>query len=238
MKAIFLAGIFLLFASQSHANWKKEILSYADGNQTSLKATKLDYTMSWNGAIDAGKLTIEFGKKDARYPNIFLTHSYGRATGAAYMAFPYVVSMTSFAQAKTYRPLVFVANEKDRKETIDTKNSFKSPGIHHYSKTIESKNKEEHVKDRSFAAKAVHDPITAMLAIRKQPLKNGDSIKLCCHPFASPYLIAVTVLGREKHLNQDCIKLDIKIQKIDRKTGELKQYKKMKKFVFFYYTSI
>jgi hypothetical protein len=222
-------AVFLLTLLTAQADWKSNILSYSDGRQTPFHSTKLDYVLSWNGAINSGKLTIELGKRDKRYPNIFLTHAYGRSIGAAYALFPYTFTFTSFAKPKSHRPLVFVADEKDRKETIDTKNSYKAPGIHHYSKTFVFKGKKEHIKKHTFATEAIHDPITAMLAIRKQALNKGDIVNLCCHPFASPYLITVKVLGREKHLERNCIKLDVQIQKIDKTTGNLKQYKKLKK---------
>ncbi|MGJ8671705.1 DUF3108 domain-containing protein [Rubritalea sp.] len=221
--------VLLLSLIAVHADWSSSIQPYSSKEVPPFTPSKLDYTLSWNGAISSGKLTLEFGKQDKRYPDIFLTHCYGRSIGAAYALYPYTISFTSFAKLETHRPLVFVADEEDRKESIETKNSYKNPGIHHYSKTVETKNQQTHLKKHSFTAKAVHDPITAMLAIRSQPLKTGDIVQLCCHPFASPYLITVKVLGREKHLEHQCIKLDIQIQKIDTKTGLLKSYKKLKK---------
>lgn len=220
----------LLFsATLAHADWATEIIPYSAGKNTAFKPEKLEYKLSWKGAINSGKLTIEFGKSDKRYPNTFLSHAYGRSTGAAYALFPYTFSFTSFANAKTHRPLVFVAHEEDNKETVDTKNSFRRSSFHHQSTSTRKKTKKVKKKSHDFRAKAVHDPITAMLAIRKQSLKNGSTIKLCGHPFASPYVIKVHVLGREQHLGYNCIKLDIKIQKIDKHTGKLRTYKKLKK---------
>ncbi|MFC4995357.1 DUF3108 domain-containing protein [Rubritalea tangerina] len=220
--------IFLLLATTLQASWKNQIISYQSGTHSPFKPEKLEYTMSWKGTINSGKLTIEFGKKDPRYPKVFLSHAYGRSTGIAYAAFPYTFTFTSFAKLSDHRPLVFVATEKDNKEDIETKNSYKSPGIHHHSITTIKKTKKSLTESHRFAAKAVHDPITAMLAIRKQPLPNGATVQLCCHPFASPYLVTVTVLGREKHLGYNCIKLDIKLRKIDKSTGKLLTYKKLK----------
>ena len=211
-----------------HAAWKNDISSYASGKSSAFSPEKLEYKMSWNGAINSGRLIIEFGKKDKRYPSVFLSHAYGRSTGVAYGLFPYTFTFTSFAKLSNHRPLVFVASEKDNKETVDTKNSYKSPGIHHHSITKVKKNGAVIKQDHTFGAKAIHDPITAMLAIRRQPLKNGTTTHLCVHPFASPYFIAIKVLGREKHLGYPCIKLDIKIQKIDKSTGKLRSYKKLK----------
>lgn len=224
-------ALLLLAASSTltMAGWKNEIRPYNSGSMTPFKPEKLEYTLSWQGAVKSGTLTIEFGKKDKRYPKSFISHAYGRSTGAAYALFPYKFTFTSFASLKTHRPLIFVATEKDAKEEVQTKNRYKSPGMTHYSSTKIKRSGKEEEKKHTFAAKAVHDPMTAMLAIRKEPLKNGDVVQICGHPFASPYLLKVTVLGREKHLGYDCIKLDVKITKIDKRTGEFKKYKKLKK---------
>lgn len=219
----------LLSATLAQADWQQEIISNHSGKMTAFKPEKLEYEMSWQGAVKSGRLTIEFGKKDKRYPKSFITHTYGRSTGAAYALFPYKFTFTSFASLKNHRPIVFVATEKDDKETVKTKNSYKKPGIHHHSVTTKKRSGKVKTKTHTFAAKAVHDPMSAMLAIRKQPLKNGDVVKLCGHPFASPYLLTVTVLGREKHQSYDCIKLDVKIRKIDKSNGKFKTYKKLKK---------
>ena len=220
---------FLFMISVVHASWHTDISPYLAGKSSPFTPEKLEYKMSWNGAIKSGKLTIEFGKKDKRYPKVFLSHAYGRSTGPAYALFPYTFTFTSFAKLSDHRPLVFVATEKDNKEEVATKSSYKRPGIHYNSTTTLHKSKKVIPRSHQFAAKAIHDPLTAMLAIRRQPLTKGSIVQLCCHPFASPYLIKVTVLGREKHLGHDCIKLDIQIQKIDKKTGKLLTYKKLKK---------
>lgn len=222
-------SIILLFTSISRAEWADEIIEYSPSKLPAFSPEKLSYKMSWNGAINSGKLTLEFGKSDPRYPDVFISHAYGRSTGPAYALFPYSFTFTSFAKEANHRPLVFTAKENDNKETVDTKNSYKVPGIHHSSTTTLKPSKKVITKNHTFGARAVHDPITAMLAIRNQPLKNGSVIHLCVHPFASPYFIKISVIGREKHLSYDCIKLDIQIQKIDKSSGHLRSYKKLKK---------
>lgn len=224
-------SLLLLFLSVtiSQAGWQQEILPFGPPSAEEFKPEKLEYELSWQGAVKSGTLVIEFGKSDKRYPKSFITHTYGRSTGAAYALFPYDFTFTSFATLKSHKPIVFVAKEVDAKETVKTKNSYRKPGITHRSTTTLKRSTKVIEKEHTFAAKAVHDPMTTMLEIRKQPLKNGDVVKICGHPFASPYLLTITVLNREKHLDYDCIKLDVKIRKIDKKSGKLKQYKKLKK---------
>jgi len=66
-----------------------------------------------------------------------------------------------------------------------------------------------------------------MLFVRSQPLNAGDKLALVVMPFKTPYLLRVQGLGREAHLQRDCIKLSVAMQKIDRDTLELRPYKKL-----------
>lgn len=221
--------LLLLSATLSHADWQQDILPFSGASSVEFKPEKLEYQLSWQGAVQSGTLTIEFGKSDKRYPKAFITHTYGRSTGVAYALFPYDFTFTSFASSTNHKPIVFIAKEVDAKETVKTKNSYKHPGISHQSTTTLKDSGKVITKSHTFSAKAVHDPMTAMLEIRKQALENGDVVKICAHPFASPYQLTITVLSREKHLSYDCIKLDVKIRKIDKKNGKLRAYKKLKK---------
>ena len=48
------------------------------------------------------------------------------------------------------------------------------------------------------------------------------------HPFASAYLARVKVLRRESHRGLNCLKMDLKLNKIGQE-GKLLEYDKMKK---------
>lgn len=219
--------LFLSLLSSLHAQWNKQLTP--TGPFKKLSPEKLEYQLSWKGAINSGTVTFELGVKDARYPKAFLGHIHGRSTGAAYALFPYRFTFTSFSHAQSYLPILFVADEVDDKERVTTKNRYKAPGVIHQSTTKVYKIKDPIEKQHTFTVQQAHDPLTAMLAVRAHPLKNGDSVNLCIHPFSSPYFAQIKVIGRELHLGQNCIKLDVAMQKIDLKSNQLKHYKKLKK---------
>ena len=50
-------------------------------------------------------------------------------------------------------------------------------------------------------------------------------------PFKTPYLCRVTHLGNEVRSARRTVKYDLKLQKIDKETLELKTYDKLKSFV-------
>lgn len=216
-------------ASVMAEDWKAKVGKFKNGTHPELPATRLVYNLSWKGVLKAGTMTFDFNTTDKRYPGALISQAYGRSTGPAYALFPYSFTMTSFMKGKNNQPIVFVANEKDGKEKVYTKNKYTTKGTSHHSVTDILKSGKQEKKNHLFKFDNVHDSLSAILYIRKQPLKNGDKVNLCLHPFSSPMFAEVTVLGREKHRGRDCIKLDIKLQKIDTFKLSLKEYKKLKK---------
>ncbi|MGJ8657257.1 MAG: DUF3108 domain-containing protein [Akkermansiaceae bacterium] len=220
-----------LFSITAHADtsWMNKVKPFKNGSHPKLKPTKLEYELSWKGTVKAGELTFDFNKKDKRYKGLDISQAYGRSQNLAYAVFPYHISMTSFAKETTHKPLIFVADEKDKREKIKTTNTFKSNGVHFVAKEENFIEKKTKNKNHHFKFANSHDPLSAIQYIRRQSLKNGEKIYLCLHPFASPMFSEITVLGRENHNGRRCIKLDVKLQKIDKDTMHLKTYKKLKK---------
>ena len=215
--------------AQADTSWMKKVKPFKNGNHPKLKPTKLEYELSWKGSIKAGEITFDFNKKDKRYKDLDISQAYGRSQYAAYAVFPYHFSMTSFAKSTTQKPLMFVADEKDKREKVKTSNTFKSTGVLHSSTKHNYIKKADKKRDHFFKFPNSHDPMSAIQYIRRQSLKNGEKIYLCLHPFNSAMFSEVTVLGREKHNGRACIKLDVKLQKIDKDTMHLQAYNKLKK---------
>lgn len=223
------SALLLTSALTAKGEWQKTIKPFQPGDHPSIQPVKLTYEMSWNGAIKSGVMVIEIGKKDERYPNAFITHMYGRSAGAAAVVFPYTFTYTSFSTMKQHKPVLFVAKENDDGEVIDTKNVYKNSKVEHTSSTLIPSTKQVKTKNQTFAFDPVHDSVTCFLYIRSQPLKDGDVINMCLFPFTSPYYANISVQGREEHNGIKCIKLDVRLNKIDDKTLKLKEYKKLKR---------
>lgn len=232
LKYLSIASISLaLFSPTINADtsWMKKVKPFKNGTHAKLKPTKLEYGLSWNGALKAGEIKFEFNKKDKRYKGLDISQAYGRSQNIAYGLFPYQFSMTSFTNEKTQKPIIFVADEKDKREKVKTTNTFKSHGVIHSSTKDKFSEKKIQKRDHTFKFANTHDPISAIQYIRRQALKTGDKINLSLHPFKSPMFAEISVLGKEKHNGRNCIKLDVKLQKIDLTTMHLKLYKKLTK---------
>ncbi len=216
-------------SSAAEPRWSSKVKPFAKSEFPEIRPITLNYSMSWNGTINSGRVTMVLGKEHKNAKSLFLMQAYGRSTGVAGAAFPYSFVYNSFTRKGTNQPIVFISQETDRNEVTHVKNTHHIDKVKHtrVDKTLAGKvtKKREH----EFRHRNLHDPLSAMLYLRGQPLKNGDVVHLALHPFRSPQYAKVTVLGREEHRGFPCIKLDLKIENIDKKTKQLEPYKKLKK---------
>ncbi len=224
MKTVFLIFVLLLPIHADPA-WLNEVNIPKNGALMPISPAKLSYSMTWNGRLKAGNFDILFGEKDSRYPKHFIVRSFGGSTGWAHALFPYKFNYISFLNPKTFRPIMFVGNEKDNRGLDNLSFRFNSKGVTGTEKSIrKSGNK---IKEKNFVYPNALDLFSGLLQIRSMPLKNGDSVVMPFHPVATPYLSRIKVIGREQHMGRACIKLDIGLEKIDNDLS-LKHYKKLK----------
>lgn len=209
-------------------DWKSQLSSPKPGTWQRLPPCALDFQLSWKGMLNAGKMRMEFAPKDANKPGSLVIRSSSNSLGAASALFPYQGHTWSELDPVSLKPKFFQASETDRKETSTTTNRYFRDRVESTEVTQSFKKKTTTRKSQTFAASPVFDIFSSMLHIRSQKLANGDRISLLIHPFDNPYLLNVKVLGREVHQNQKTIKLSVGMRKIDRKTLELRPYKKMK----------
>jgi hypothetical protein len=209
--------------------WKGEISSPALGTHPPLKPVALDFQLSWKGLIHSGKVRMEFGSPASQKPNAFTITANGGSQGAAAAIYPFQFQFRSDLNPTNLRPRSFHAVETDAKETETTSVRYLNDRTESHRVTRELTTGKETTKIETFAHAPVFDIFSAMLHIRSQKLAPGDSITLVIQPFNNPYLLRVKCIGREIHNEQKTIRLTVGMQKIDRKTGELRAYKKLKK---------
>ena len=87
-------------------------------------------------------------------------------------------------------------------------------------------------KVKRFKLGNVHDLHSALLFIRSQRLRDGDTVRLCVYASTSPYLAEVTVLGRSKIATAgrewDAIRCEVKLRAVE-KDFSLAPYTKLKR---------
>lgn len=208
--------------------WLSEVNLTKPGPHLNIRPLELTYSLSWNGRIAAGTTTIRLGQPDPRYPKSFIAQSYGSTTGFTRRLFPFDFNYTSFLRPTDFRPQVFIAEETDKKEHKVTETRFSKKGVRSIKKEKKHSDGSTKSKISTFTyphALGVH---SAVLWARSLSLKQGEEAIFVVMPFKTPYLCRVRHLGREVIATRRTIKYDLKLQKIDRKTLELKNYDKIK----------
>ncbi len=206
--------------------WIKELSPAIPGNHPPLPPGKLEFNLSWKGILDSGKLTFELGKAGDHKPGVFVIKSSGKSMGPGGVIFPYHGHSWSEINMDTLKPRLLTATEFKRGEKIETENRFFSNRVSFREITL--KKDDQRIQSHVFSKSPVYDIGSAILFIRSQKLDQGDEISFMMHPYSSPYLLKAIVLAKEKLGDTNCIKVSLNLSKIDRKTFELKPYKKLK----------
>jgi Protein of unknown function (DUF3108) len=221
-------ALFLVSCLHAEPSWKAQLTSPLPGPFPKPAPTSLTFQVSWNGTINAGTVRIEFAPPDVAKAGSYIIRSSAASQGAAALLFPYQTNFWSELAPTTLRPRFFHAAETDHRETVTTT-------VRHSPNRVESQEITQQLKtgvckqtDQVFEWNPVFDLFSAMLHVRSQKLEVGDPINLVIHPFDTPYLLRVKVLGREIHQGRKTIRLTVGLQKINRNTSELIAYKKLK----------
>jgi hypothetical protein len=222
------AALFLALCLPAFADWKADVTPATLGPHPKLAPQQFDYRLSWNGMVDAGKLTFVFGKADPKFPSDYVSRVNGGSTGVASKLYDYDVALISRLDPATLRPRAFVGVQDEGKEVVTTRSTWSGPQVATEHVTKVAKTGAETKLDSKFVFTPVHDVFSAMLHVRSHKLADGDKLTLPLMPFNRPYLMRIEVLGREKFANRDTIKLSVALQKIEPKTKTLLPYKKMK----------
>jgi len=210
--------------------WKNELTPPVSNPWPALPPCKIDFRVSWNGLLDAGHLSMEFAPADVVKPHAFVVRSSAASMGPAAVLFPYKHYFWSELDPTSRLPKTFHAIETTNREQVTTTVKHFTDRVEatEITKALHKKSapgRDEHV----FHHHPVFDIFSAMLQVRSRKLDTNDRINLVIQPFDKPYLLNVTVLGREMHHERKTIKLSVAMRKIDPKTLELRPYKKMKR---------
>jgi Protein of unknown function (DUF3108) len=206
--------------------WEKELTVISPSAMPPITPSKLEYTLSWKGRVDAGKTTIQFGLPNSD-KNIFKASATGNSIGFAAKLFPYSFFINGKMNANDYSPINLHSNETDKKETISTFVEYSKQNVSFKEICRPHETGIDTINKSNFAYTPVFDVFSAMIHVRNQNLDDGNELVFICHPFKAAYLTKIKVLGRENINDRKAIKLDVKLTKI-RKDFSLKKYEKMK----------
>lgn len=226
--------LFLLIVLLSHVaahgqtpGWAKDLTKAPVGPYLNVPPCELTFELGWNNFITAGKASLSV-KEAGNYWRADATAS---STGFVRTLWKYDCEMTSIIERTTIHPRFLSHSETDSEENCRYRVSFEPSRA--VTETTISPNKG--VKNTSTAIcpyGPMEDLLSVILYVRSQALTPGQKVTRVVQPWDKPYLTTFEVLGRETlefgGQKRPCIKVSVKIRKIDRGTLVLSSYKKMK----------
>lgn len=223
---ITLATVGLSLASPA---WQGDVTAPHLGSHPRLEPISLDYQASWKGILNSGHMHMEFAPPGETKPGAYVVKAYARSQGAAAKLHPYQFDAWAELHPTTLRSRYIRTSETDKNGREVSIVRYFPDRVDCVTTNKPSDGGKSSTTSRTFNHPAIFDLFAVMLHIRSQPLADGDKISVVIQSTDQPYLLNVRCLNREKRNGQNTIKLSVGMQKIDRKTMELRPYKKLKR---------
>ena len=220
---VILCGAFCSISTARAEDWQSTLTRNPPGNFPALRPLEAKYTFGWSG-FTAATGAVRFSQSDA---GRFQLEGTGGTIGFPRLLFKMDVNYSSVVDADSLRPIEVKQSEGYRASKIVTHLTFQANGVK--SERVDG-NKPAELRDFSFPH--VYDLSSAALYLRSQSLKERSAYRTVVYPARNPYLVTITVLGREKITiyagSYNAIKLDVKIQRVG-KNMQLEPYKKFRR---------
>jgi len=207
--------------------WKKQLTPPVPGAFMPAPSGTIDLQVSWKGMVNAGKLRMQWAPPAANKPGPFVVRSSAQSTGLAAALFPYQNNFWAELDPVSLKPRLFHAVETDDDETKTTDSHYFNDHVEYKESTKSLDTGKVAEKSLEFKFAPVFDIFSAMLMVRSHKLDDGDQIFLVVQPFDTAHLIHVTVKAHEVHNNRKSIRLSVTMDRIARKSLDLKPYKKL-----------
>lgn len=207
--------------------WEKELTKAPVGPHLYVPSCALTYTLGWNNFISAGTATLALRQSGG----FWRADATAASTGFARSLWKYDCEMTSVIERSGIRPRYLKHGETDSAETCRYRVGFEPRQVVTET-TITPTGGAASTTTTLCPYGPMDDLLSVILYVRSQALTPGQKVTRVVQPWDKPYLTTFEVLGREA-LNfggqkRPCIKLSVKIRRLDRKSLEVGSYKKMK----------
>ncbi len=211
--------------------WLEKVNTGPPGPIPELPACRVDYTLSWNGAVKAGQATAVLDReKEDNGHEIIRGSATAASSGVARLLWKYDCELESLIDAETLRPQSFKHREKENKETKKYQVAFQAGRVKS-ERFSQREGEEAETKTRTYKLDDLLDLLSCILYARSLPLNEGEEINMVVFPFDAPYLVTLKAEGKEKFPYNgeevDSIRTSLEILKIN-KDLTLKEYKKLK----------
>ncbi len=192
--AVVAAALFLT-ASAGAAAWDASAFRGPAGNFPPLPMPyRAQYRIGWGG-LTAARANLQIGR---RGDEIAMNAS-AATTGAARALWSLDATLRAAANGATLRPLRVDQVEDRGKKTLRQRATFIAGAVERtYGEYGPNGAELKPVEQKRYEGEALNDFLSAFLLMRSQPLENGQSRTLAVMSPAVPYLVTLTVRGREE----------------------------------------
>jgi hypothetical protein len=222
---LLLCGLVALHSGVA-ADWREQLTSPEPGTFPPLRPLKATYGFGW-GAIKAARAEFEFSKPTPSQNRLAVS---AKSVGAVRALWRLDTQHVALCRADNLQPMQFRQTEVYSDETLTTAVEF-SPDVVSRVRTSSKKDPNEG-KTKRFEMPNVFDLHSALLFVRSQPLRPGDSYRIVVYPSTNPFLAQLDVLGPRKvkvaGSTREAIQLDLKLRRINKKK-ELEPHQKFKR---------
>lgn len=197
------------------------------GNFPPLRPLSAAYRFGWSG-FTAGTANVHFTHPSNSH---FKIDGTGGTLGFVRMLWKLDVTHYAVADAETLHPIEMKQVEAYRKKRLVTQLAFTNIGVKRTRTEMPSAAGGPSTKQFDFPN--LFDMHSAALYLRSQLLRNGTVYRIVVYPAATPYLVTLTVTGRERITlhsggTYNAIKIDLHLNKVG-KNLELEPHKKFRR---------
>ncbi len=220
--------LLVVFTAQAAEDWRETLTNPSPGAFPEAKNFRAKFSFGWSDLFEAAEAQADFKREGGR----IRVEVKGRTLGLARALWRLDAEHNAVIEAGTFRPVELRQVEKYRNRSIETKVRFAPGRISRFRQV--SIDPPDKASWKNLSVPAAFDIVGGLLFVRSQPLNDDDKVRLIVYPGESPYLVEVTVEGREKITAmgqpRDAIRLGLSIRKIETDKGKLTQPVAYQKF--------
>lgn len=208
--------------------WVRDLTREPLGPHLQVPPCEVNYELGWNNWVTAGRASLKVREAAGGFWRADATAA---STGFARTLWKYDCEMTSVIERASIRPRFLSHSETDSAENCRYRVAFEPRRVVTETTTTPAQGSPSS-NTTVCPYGPMDDLLSVILYVRSQALTPGQKVTRVVQPWDKPYLTTFEVLERETldfgGQKRPCIKVSVKIRKIDRSSLELSSYKKMK----------
>jgi hypothetical protein len=212
-------------ATANPQTWQNTVTTRPRGKFPNPRPLVATYDFGWSELV-AATAQVRFAESDDH----LRIDGNGGTIGLVRALWKFDTRHRAVADADTLCPISMHQVDDRRRKTVVTDLLFKNGTVERL-RTDTSSKKEPEPKSYHFSG-GLFDMFSALLYVRSQPLRDGDSYRIVVYPATNPYLATLSVVEHSSVVvgagEYPAIKLDLSLKEIG-KDGELEPHKKFRR---------